>query len=226
MLSRVVLPDPFGPISAVTRPGLASSDTSDRAAMPPNRLDTESTSRVAPDRAAVSRSRPARAAGSTPPPSLRRMRATRREQIPESPSESRTPNRIRNAPSTASVYCWNDDTRSGPSWSTIAPTTAPYTLVDPPSTEAASTAMVVVMVNGPGFDGETKWLRLANKTPAIPHGTAPSAYAFSFSGRTPMPSDDASTGLRRSTSSALPWREVTRLRNTANHKTPTTTTNR
>ena len=57
----------------------------------------------------------------------------------------------------------------------------------------------------------------------MPHGTAPRAYAFSFNCRTGMPSDEASTGLWRSTSSAGPWREITRLRNTANHASPTTT---
>ena len=62
------------------------------------------------------------------------------------------------------------------------------------------------MVNGPGFDGEMKWLRLAKRTPAMPHGTAPRAYAFSLSCRTGIPSDEARTGLWRSTNSAGPWR--------------------
>ena len=40
-----------------------------------------------------------------------------------------------------------------------------------------------------------------------------------------MPSDEARTGLWRSTNSAGPWREMTRLRKTANHAEPTTTAN-
>ena len=85
-----------------------------------------------------------------------RSRANQPRKIPASPPESRTPKSTRNAPSTASEYCWNDDTRNGPSWMIAAPTTAPYTLVGPPKTDAARTAKVVVMVNGPGFEGEMK----------------------------------------------------------------------
>src|ERR1700736_5844997 len=41
--NRVVLPAPFGPMSAVMRPGSAAKDARSTASNPPNRFDTAST---------------------------------------------------------------------------------------------------------------------------------------------------------------------------------------
>src|SRR4051812_383483 len=96
----------------------------------------------------------------------------------------------------------------------VAPTTAPYTLLDPPRMEAAR---IDTDKLNPNDSGARKWSRFANRHPAIPAGNAPIAYAASFIRKTEIPVDEASTGLCRSTRNAVPWRDVTRLRSTSSH---------
>ncbi len=111
-LSRVVFPEPFGPIRAVTSPGWASIETSCSALLPPKDLLSPSVRSTAPFRRSSSTLAGAPAAGSRPGSAVaeaeaggsvgsqprRRAAASPSWAIPASPRLKMTPASSRNAP--------------------------------------------------------------------------------------------------------------------------------
>ena len=99
MLSMVVLPEPLGPINAVTLPASAVNVAALSAWLPPNALDTPSTTNRAPLIAASSGVPPPFSfAVTTPRPALRSSFETIARPTLVKPPESSTPPMIRKPP--------------------------------------------------------------------------------------------------------------------------------
>src|SRR5690349_20269387 len=81
MENSVVLPAPFGPISAVMQPACAANEASFTASRPPKRRDTFSTwSRASPMAALRERTQPARYPSTDEPRNPARSKADDRDQ--------------------------------------------------------------------------------------------------------------------------------------------------
>src|ERR1700689_693037 len=184
--SRLVLPEPFGPIRAVISPGFADSETSLTAVTPPKRTVRSRTDSSLPPRLA-------RVAASVPRSTLiSSIAGSESATVADRPpaSQANLAGRIlRNAgwmkvvtdsrpamtsrpPEARSEYCDRDALQIGRPIRTAVATNGPRTDRVPPTTEAAMTPRVVVR---PNDGGDTYRSRKTNSTPATPAGTPASA---------------------------------------------------
>ena len=122
MLSTVVLPAPFGPITLVTLPGAAVKVTSVAALMPPKAMPRSRTSSAPGAAAGVEERADIESASSAVARSRRGHRRASRPTTPSGASHSTTSS---SAPKNSSRYSARPDSSSGRTTLTDAPTTGP-----------------------------------------------------------------------------------------------------